>query len=152
MRVFSFFVESRAIFGFTLLSCPESKVLNTLEKGWLRTKPVWIRHPWLSHTFSVHPCTDLVLEQSVKNLTIPSIRSKANPNIASYRQRDIRRVTIRILIQYPTTLSYAGDLVALDSLLIHRNLQARMPAKDAVEPGWRICIGFVHLPTSPQRA
>ena len=32
MRVFSFFVESRAIFGFTLLSCPESKVLNTLEK------------------------------------------------------------------------------------------------------------------------
>ena len=55
-------------------------------------------------------------------------------------------------IQYPTTLSYAGDLVALDSLLIHRNLQARMPAKDAVEPGWRICIGFVHLPTSsPER-
>lgn len=38
----------------------------------------------------------LVLEQSVKSLTIPSIRSKANPNIASYRRKDIKRVTIRI--------------------------------------------------------
>lgn len=45
-----------------------------------------------SHLFraSVHG-NFLVVEQSVKNLTIPSIRSKANPNIASYRQRDIRR-------------------------------------------------------------
>lgn len=50
------------------------------------------RHPGSVTPF---PCIRarkfLVVEQSVKNLTIPSIRSKANPNIASYRQRDIRR-------------------------------------------------------------
>lgn len=47
-----------------------------------------------SHLFraSVHG-NFLVVEQSVKNLTIPSIRNKANPNIVTYCKKNIREDT-----------------------------------------------------------